>query len=249
LLAVALYVIAIVILVRVKPELAPEGAEAQSSRLKAMFTAWRPGLLFLLVIGGLYGGLFTAQEAAAVGTGFAFVFWLLSGRASWAGLFSAVRDAATTSATLYLLIIGANIFGAFLNLAGITDAVLSVIDPATTPAWLILVILVAMYLVLGSVFDTVAALIITVPFVVPIISALGYDLIWWGVVTLTLVEIGMITPPIGMNVFVMKSLVGKEVPISTIFKGVVPFLIADSIRLLLLILFPVITLWLPTVLR
>ncbi|ARP97893.1 TRAP transporter large permease subunit [Pseudorhodoplanes sinuspersici] len=249
LLAVSLYVIAISTLVRLKPELAPEGAETKTSRLKAMFIAWRPGLLFLLVIGGLYGGLFTAQEAAAVGTGFAFLFWLLSGRASWHGLFTAVRAAATTSATLYLLIVGANIFGAFLNLAGITNAVLSIIDPATTPAWLILVILVAMYLVLGSVFDTVAALIITVPFVVPIISALGYDLIWWGVVTLTLVEIGMITPPIGMNVFVMKSLVGKEVPISTIFKGVVPFLIADSIRLLLLILFPVITLWLPTVLR
>lgn len=249
LLAVALYVIAIVILVRVKPELAPEGAAATTSRLKAIFTAWRPGLLFLLVIGGLYGGIFTAQEAAAVGTGFAFVFWMLSGRASWAGLLAAVRDAATTSATLYLLIIGANIFGAFLNLAGITNAVLSIIDPATTPAWLILTILVVMYLVLGSVFDTVAALIITVPFVVPIITALGYDLIWWGIVTLTLVEIGMITPPIGMNVFVMKSLVGNEVPISTIFKGTGPFLVADSIRLLLLILFPIITLWLPTALR
>jgi C4-dicarboxylate transporter DctM subunit len=84
---------------------------------------------------------------------------------------------------------------------------------------------------------------------VPIISALGYDLIWWGVVTLTLVEIGMITPPIGMNVFVMKSLVGNEVPISTIFKGTAPFLAADSVRLLLLILFPMITLWLPSVLR
>jgi C4-dicarboxylate transporter DctM subunit len=249
LLAVALYVIAIAILVRVKPELAPEGAEAKTSRLKAALMAWRPGLLFLLVIGGLYGGVFTAQEAAAVGTGFAFVFWVSSGRASLAGLFAAVRDAATTSATLYLLIIGANIFGAFLNLAGITNAVLSIIDPATTPAWLILTILVVMYLVLGSVFDTVAALIITVPFVVPIISALGYDLIWWGVVTLTLVEIGMITPPIGMNVFVMKSLVGNEVPISTIFKGTAPFLAADSVRLLLLILFPMITLWLPSVLR
>ena len=249
LLAVALYVVAIVILVRLKPELAPEGAETTTSRLRALFIAWRPALLFLLVVGGLYGGFFTAQEAAAVGTGFVFVFWLLSGHASWARLLSAVRDAATTSATLYLLIIGANIFGAFINLAGITNAVLSIIDPATTPAWLILVILVVMYLVLGSVFDTVAALIITVPFVVPIISALEYDLIWWGVVTLTIVEIGMITPPIGMNVFVMKSLVGDQVPISTIFKGVIPFLLADSVRLLLLILFPMITLWLPTVLR
>jgi C4-dicarboxylate transporter DctM subunit len=208
-----------------------------------------PGLLFLMVVGGLYGGLFTAQEAAAVGTGFSFIFWLFSRNASWRSLLQVIRDAVTTSATPYLLIVGANIFGAFLNLAGVTNAVLSIIDPATTPVWLILVILVAMYLVLGSVFDTVAALIITVPFVVPIIAALGYDLVWWGVVTLTLVEIGMITPPIGMNVFVMKSLVGDEVSISTIFKGVAPFLLADSIRLLLLILFPIISLWLPALLR
>lgn len=250
LLATALYIITIVILVRLKPDLAPPPAATEVALpFNAVLGAWRPVLLFLLVIGGLYKGLFTTQEAAAVGTGFAFVFWLLSGNASWSGLFQAAREAVSTSATLYLLIIGATVFGAFLNLAGVTAAVLAVIDPATTPAWLAILILVVMYLVLGSVFDTVAALVVTVPFVIPIISAFGYDLIWWGIIVLSLVEIGMITPPIGMNVFVMKGLVGDEVSIRTIFMGAAPFLVADSLRLLLLICFPAITHWLPALLH
>ncbi|GEO86943.1 MULTISPECIES: TRAP transporter large permease subunit [Alphaproteobacteria] len=250
LLATLLYVVAILVYVRIRPDVAPlidDGREV--SPVRAILTAWRPILLFLCVIGGLYGGLFNAQEAAAAGTGFAFVFWLVSGRASVAGLLESIRDAVGTSAVLYIIIIGANIFGAYLNFAGVTNAVLSVIEPGVTPAWLILLILVIMYLILGSVFDTVAAIVVTVPFVIPIIVALDYDLIWWGVVTLTLVEIGMITPPVGMNVFVMKSQVGDEVSITTIFKGVVPFLMADGVRLFLLISFPIITLWLPAALR
>jgi tripartite ATP-independent transporter DctM subunit len=253
LLATALYVVAIIIQVRVKPELAeisgatdePAGAV---SPLRAVVSAWRPVLLFLLVVGGLYGGLFTTQEAAAVGAGFAFMFWLISGRASWEGLVQVGRDAVATSATLYLLIIGASVFGAFLNLAGITQAILAFIDPATTPGWLAITALVIMYLLLGSVFDTVAALVVTAPFVIPIVSAFHYDLIWWGIITLSLIEIGMIHPPVGMNVFVIKSVV-KDVDLTTIFKGVIPFLIADGIRLILLIVFPIITLWLPNLLR
>lgn len=249
LLATGLYVIAIAILVRIRPDLAALPPETETaSPLRAIASAWRPALLFLLVVGGLYGGLFTTQEAAAVGAGLAFVFWLFSGRASWDGLVQVSRDAIATSATLYLLIIGASIFGAFLNLAGITQAILSLIDPTTTPGWLAILLLVVMYLLLGSVFDTVAALVVTAPFVIPIVSTFGYDLIWWGIITLCLVEIGMIHPPVGMNVFVIKSVV-KDVSLTTIFKGVIPFLIADGVRLFLLIVFPMITLWLPKLLR
>lgn len=251
LLATLLYVFAVLVLVRLRPNLAPltDDDDAPVSPVRAILTAWRPILLFLSVVGGLYGGLFNVQEAAAAGTGFAFFFWLLSGRASARGLLRSIRDAVGTSAVLYTIIIGANIFGSYLTYAGVTNAILALIDPAVMPAWQILLILVIMYLILGSVFDTVAAMVVTVPFVIPIIVALNYDLIWWGVVTLTIIEIGMITPPVGMNVFVMKSLVGDEVPITTIFKGVAPFLVADGIRLFLLIAFPIITLWLPAVLR
>ena len=250
LLALTLYTIAVMILVRLRPSLAPPPDKSlRFAPFEALKRAWRPILLFACILGGLYGGIFTVQEAAAAGTGVAFVFFLLSGRASIAGLTGAIREAAGTAAGLFLLIVGANIFGAYLNLAGVTTAILSIIDPATMPAWVILSILVIMYLVLGSVFDTVAALVVTVPFVIPIILAMDLDLIWWGIVTLALVEIGMITPPIGMNVFVMKSLVRDEVSITTIFRGVIPFLAADMVRLILLITIPALTLWLPGILQ
>jgi len=248
--ALILYTFAVMILVRVRPDLAPPPDKSlRFAPFAALRRAWRPILLFACVLGGLYGGVFTVQEAAAAGTGFAFVFWLFSGQASVSGLLKAITEAAGTAAGLYLLIVGANIFGAYLNLAGVSRAILMIIDPTVMPAWLILTLLVVMYLVLGSIFDTVAALVVTVPFVIPIILAMDYDLIWWGVVTLALVEIGMITPPIGMNVFVMKSLVRDEVSITTIFRGVVPFLCADMVRLVLLITIPTLTLWLPVQLQ
>ena len=250
LLALFLYAVAVMVLVRLRPSLAPPPDKTLPfAPFMALKRAWRPIMLFVSVLGGLYGGIFTVQEAAAAGTGFSFVFWLLSGRASVGGLLRAISEAAGTAAGLYLLIVGANIFGAYLNLAGVTAAIVSIVDPATMPAWIILSVLVVMYLLLGSVFDTVAALVVTVPFVIPIIVAMEYDLIWWGIVTLALVEIGMITPPIGMNVFVMKSLVRDEVSITTIFRGVMPFLAADMVRLILLISLPALTLWLPGLLQ
>ena len=244
-LALALYVVSIMVQVRVRPALAPEPDPDQKfAPFRALLLAWRPTLLFLTVVGGLYGGVFTVQEAAAAGTGITFVFWLASGRANLAELGNALRGAIGTGAGLYLLIIGANIFGAYLNLAGVANVVVSIIDPDVLPQWAILVSLAVMYLVLGSVFDTVAALVVTVPFVIPIIAAMDLDLIWWGVITLTLVEIGMITPPIGMNVFVLKSVLGIKASITTIFRGVLPFLAADMVRLVLLMVFPAISLWL-----
>lgn len=246
LLATLLYVIAIFIYVRLVPGQAPEADAGRRLGLRAAaHRAGRPGALFAVVLGGLYGGLFTAQEAAAVGAGFAFLFWLWSGKASLAGLIEATRDAVSGSAVLYLILIGANTFGSFVNLSNAPAAILSAIDPEILPAWIILLLLVIMYLILGSIFDTVAALVITVPFVIPIIVALDGNLIWWGIVTLSLVEIGMITPPIGMNVFVLKGVLGGQVEIGAIFRGVVPFLLADLVRLFLLIAFPAISLWLP----
>lgn len=248
-LALVLYIISILIQVRLRPELAPapDGTETFAP-LRALRIAWRPIVLFLAVLGGLYGGVFTVQEAAAVGAGFSFVAWLVSGRASVAGLFEALREAAGTSAGLYLLVVGANIFGNHLNFAGMAQALAAVINPETMPVWAVLTLLAVMYLVLGSIFDSVAAVVITVPFVLPIILSMGLDPVWWGIVTLTLVEIGMITPPIGMNVFVMKAVVGNRVGLPTIFRGVMPFLAADSLRMVLLIAFPAISLWLGGVL-
>lgn len=244
-LAVVLYLISISIQVRIRPSIAPPSDNTEKFKpIRVLRMAWRPTIMFLLVLGGLYGGVFTAQEAAAVGLGFAFIAWLASGRASVAGLLEIVRDGVGTSAGLYLLIVGANIFGNYLNLAGVSQWLATAINPETQSTWVVLVLLTVMYLVLGSIFDSVAAVVITVPFVLPIILSMGLDPIWWGVVTLTFVEIGMITPPIGMNVFVMKAMVGNRIQLSTIFAGVMPFLAADFVRMILMISFPSISLWL-----
>ena len=154
-LALALYVASVLIQVRLRPDAAPVPDSSETfAPVYALRIAWRPITLFLAVLGGLYGGVFTVQEAAAVGAGFSFVAWLMSGRASVSGLFEALRDAAGTSAGLYLLIIGANIFGSHLNFAGMAQALEAVINPDTLPAWAVLTLLAIMYLVLGSIFDT-----------------------------------------------------------------------------------------------
>ena len=249
LLAAALYVVAIMISIRLRPELspAPSGFDTRMF-LRALLAAWRPILLFTLVLSGLYGGVFTTQEAAAVGAVLALVFALFSPEFTLRGFWNSLAEAAVNSAAIYVVVAGANMFAAYLTMTDITTTVLTVVDLNTTPYWLILLCIVIMYLILGSVFDTMAAVLVTAPFIIPLITAMGYDLIWWGIVMLSLVEIGMITPPIGMNVFVMQSVIAREVPLSTIFRGTVPFLMADVVRLLLLILFPIISLWLPGVL-
>lgn len=245
-LAVLLYSLAVVIAVRLRPDLAPEPDLSERFDLvRFLRLGWKPGLLFLTIFGGLYGGIFTVQEAAAVGCAIAFAFWLASGKASWRELGEALRGAAATSAGLYLLFIGATLFGSFLNVADVTTAMVALIDPATMPAWMIIGILVIMYLAIGSIFDAVAAMVVTVPFIVPVLVQMDVDLIWWGIVVLTLVEVGMITPPIGMNVFVMKGVVGDRVSLPTIFRGVLPFLAADAVRIALLLAFPALALWLP----
>lgn len=249
LLALSMYVIAIMIAVRLKPELAPNVDKFDwPYARKALIQAWRPTLLFLLVLGGLYGGIFTTQEAASVGAILAFFFAVTSPDFTWVKFKESLIDTAINSGAIYVIFMGANIFASFMSFSDVASLILDLVNLETTPHWLILLALVLIYLLLGTVFDTLAAVLVTTPLVVPLILGMGYDLIWWGVVTLSLVEIGMITPPLGMNVFVMRSVVGERLELATIFRGVVPFLLADLVRITLLVCFPIITLWLPSLL-
>lgn len=249
LLALTMYVLAIFVSVRLKPSLAPDVEEFNWPVARAaLIKAWRPVLLFALVLGGLYGGIFTTQEAASVGALLAFVFAISTKGFTLEKFKASLVDTAINAGAIYVIFIGANIFASFMSFTDIAQLVLSIIDIETMPKWLILFGLVVFYLLLGTVFDTLAAVLVTTPLVVPLILGMNYDLIWWGVVTLSLVEIGMITPPLGMNVFVMRSVVGDRLPLSTIFRGVTPFLVADLIRVILLTSFPIITMWLPSVL-
>lgn len=250
LLALCMYIIAIVITVRIKPELAPEPEKFDAAvARKSLINAWRPILLFTMVLGGLYGGIFTTQEAASVGAMLAFFFALATKDFNKQKFKDSLVDTAINSGAIYVIFIGANIFASFMSFSDVAGLILSLVDIATTPHWIILLALVIFYLLLGTVFDTLAAILVTTPLIVPLIVGMDYDLIWWGIVTLSLVEIGMITPPLGMNVFVMRSVVGERLQLTTIFKGVIPFLIADLFRVVLLVIFPAISLWLPEILK
>lgn len=248
--AMIMYIIAIMITVRIKPELTPtiEKFDWIIAR-KAMLQAWRPIILFILVLGGLYGGVFTTQEAASVGAVLALAFALMTKGFGWEKFKLSLIDTAINSGAIYIIFIGANIFAGFMSFSDVASLILGFVNIDTTPHWIILLCLVIFYLLLGTVFDTLAAVLVTTPLVVPLILGMDYDLIWWGVVTLSLVEIGMITPPLGMNVFVMRSVVGERLQLSSIFKGVTPFLLADIIRIGLLVSFPIISLWLPKILN
>jgi tripartite ATP-independent transporter DctM subunit len=206
--------------------------------------SWGVMALAIVVSGGIYSGIFTVNEAAAVGAAVAIAFTAMRGRLSRRVFFQNLKETAASTALIYLIIIGASIFSYAITLSHLPDIIVSSIEDLGLEPLMVILLLEAMYIVLGSIFDTVAAMVITLPFVFPLITGMGYDPIWWGVINVVVMEMGMITPPIGLNVFVMHGM-SKDIPLSTVYAGIWPFLISDVVRLLILTLFPVLTLWLP----
>jgi TRAP-type C4-dicarboxylate transport system permease large subunit len=156
----------------------------------------------------------------------------------------ALSGTAMSTAMIYVIIIGANIMTYFVTVTHMPNEVVTLISGLHLPTFVVLTILLVIYLLLGSIFDTVAAMLITLPFVLPLITDLGYSPVWWGIVNVVVIEIGMITPPIGLNVFVLHG-VAPDLQLSTIFRGILPFLLADIGRLIILVVFPILILWLP----
>jgi TRAP-type C4-dicarboxylate transport system permease large subunit len=197
-----------------------------------------------MVSGGIYGGVFTVSEAAAVGGALAFLFYLLGGRGSKRSLIEVLGDTAGTTSMLYVIIIGAATMSYFVTLSGAPGVAVAWIKAQGMPPIAVIGLLVLLFLVLGSIFDTTAGMVITLPFVYPLVVQLGYDPVWWGLIMIVLIEIGMITPPIGLNVFVLHGM-APELPMGTIYRGVLPVLIADGARVAVFILVPEVVLWLP----
>ncbi len=246
LLAVLLYMATIAIIARGRPGFLPKGPRfSHTERFGAVTQIWAPVLLFIFVIGGLYGGLFTPTEAGGVGAGGAFLLGLVRGRLNRAKIMDALLHATRTAAAVFTVLIGALLFGYFLTITGTPQKVSEFLTSFGLGRYGVLALILLMYLVLGCLMDAMAMIILTVPIVFPVITGLGFDPIWFGVIIVMTVELGLIHPPVGMNVFVIKSVVG-EVGFMTIFKGVIPFIAADLIRLCLLIAFPVIATWLPS---
>ena len=243
-LTITLYLAAIYVYVRIFPESAPLGdATGGSEIIRLIGRNWSTVLLVAAVAGGIYGGVFTVNEAAALGAILAFVFAIYRRKMTPRVFWRALTDTASTTAMIYTIMIGASVFNYFIVASHLPDSMTQGIIGSGWSNWVIIVVLMVVYLILGSVFDTIASMIITLPFVLPVILNMGYSPIWWGIINLVVVEIGVITPPIGLNVFVLHG-VAKQFSLSTIFKGIVPFLCADFVRLLLLLFFPVISLWL-----
>lgn len=241
-LAVGLHIVTIMILVRRNPTLAPEGDVLPwSEGWKALRNGWAAVLLMIVVTGGIYAGIFSVNESAAVGAFLAFVIAVARRRLSLSGFWAALRDTAATTSMIYLMIIGASIFTYSVTLSGLPEIIVNAIRDTGLPGIWVVILLMVMYLILGAIFDTISSMVITIPFVFPLILGYGYDPVWWGILTVMVIEIGMITPPIGMNVFVMKAML-PETKLGTIYAGVGPFILADIIRLAILIAFPALSL-------
>ena len=249
LLALLVNLLAIALVVRWKPELAPlSDPVASAEKWHALRDAAPVLVLMLAVFLGLYSGVFTVNEAASVAAVLALLFALLRGRLDWHSVWLGLRETASATAMIYTIIIGASVFSYFVTLARVPEALVAVIDALPISPLGIIVCLILAYLVLGAIFDEIAAMLITLPFVLPVIQKLGFDPVWWGIVNVVVVELGMIIPPIGIIVFVLHGL-APQVPIRTIYKGVMPFIAADLLLLALLVVFPGLVLWLPTLIR
>jgi C4-dicarboxylate transporter, DctM subunit len=246
LLAVTLYMATIGVIGLVRPRWLPSApVSTWPERLTALRDIWASLALFIFVIGGLYGGLFTPTEAGGMGAGGAFLIGLARRRLTRDDVLQALLQATRTAAAMFTVLIGAILFGYFLTVTQTPQNVTAFITGLGMGRYGVLVVIMGMYLVLGCLMDAMAMIILTVPIIFPVVTELGFDPVWFGVIIVMTVELGLIHPPVGMNVFVIKTVV-KDVSFSTIFKGVLPFVVTDLIRLAILILFPAIALWLPS---
>jgi tripartite ATP-independent transporter DctM subunit len=244
--AVLMYMGTITIIGRLQPGHLPAGKPAPwHERLGATRDVWATSLLFLFVIGGIYGGLFTATEAAGMGAAGAFIIGVVRRRLSGPDILRSLLEATRTTAAVFTVLIGAMLFSYFLTITQVPQKVTGFLTGLGIGSYGVLALIMIMYLVLGTLMDALAMIILTVPIVFPVIKELGFDPIWFGVIIVMVAELGLIHPPVGMNIFVIKSVV-EDVKISTIFYGVLPFILTDIVRLILLIAFPILALWLPS---
>jgi tripartite ATP-independent transporter DctM subunit len=254
LIATALYILAIAIVVRFRPELAPPGEVPSPAERRAAFLNVIPVLLIaVVVVGGIYGGVFTPTESAAVGCIATLAVGVLRGTLKVPELRESLLATAETTAMIFAILLGAEVFNAFLALSQAPDLLAMWIGEQDFPPYGVLLLLLLAYIVLGAVMDELAMILLTLPVFFPVVTALDFGLtteetaIWFGILVLVVVGIGLTAPPIGLNVFVISGL-AKDVPIAATYRGVLPFLAMDVIRLGLLVAFPALSLWLVGVL-
>jgi C4-dicarboxylate transporter, DctM subunit len=249
LIAVVLHGVTISLYTRWRPEDAPAGNRASmAERWQAVKESWQVIVLAFVVIGGMAIGMFTATEAAAVGAAVAFIFAIQRKSLTRDGIRSVLKGTASTAAMIYVLIIGASLFGYFAAVTQAPQALTDAVRSSGLPIWGAVAIIIAVFLVAGAVFDEVAAMVIAMPFILPLIKSWGFDPIWWGVINVVIIELGMLIPPLGMNVFVVHG-VAPQIGLTAIYRGVMPYIASNIVRLTILLLFPALCLWLPSVMK
>jgi C4-dicarboxylate transporter DctM subunit len=246
LLGILFYILAVVFVVTRNPALGPAGERSNwRERFMALRDVWTTLGLFIFVIGGIYAGMFTPTEASGMGAAGALLIAWRRGALRDGALMQVLRETTITTAKLFFILFGALIFSNFVNRAGLPDGLISIVNAFDLSPLGVIFIILLIYVLLGCVFESLSMILLTVPIFAPVVANLGFDLIWFGILVVVVTEISLITPPIGLNVFVLKGVL-KDVSVSTIFKGVTPFWVADIIRLILLAAVPSIALFLPS---
>ncbi|MDO9200758.1 MAG: TRAP transporter large permease [Hydrogenophaga sp.] len=249
LIAIVFHFFAILAYTQIRPRDAPLGPRVGAAeRWGAVRASWPVLVLTCTVVGGMALGVFTATESAAVGAVMAFGFAGMRGALRSSQLRSALLSTASTSAMIYVLIIGASLFGYFSAVTQAPQVLVGWVGEANVPVWVAMLALMVLFVIAGAIFDEVATMVISMPFVLPLVQSWGFDPIWWGVINVVIIEIGMLTPPLGMNVFVVKG-IAPQIPLPSIYRGVMPYILSNLCRLGLLLVFPPLVLWLPHLLK
>jgi tripartite ATP-independent transporter DctM subunit len=246
-LTIMLYIVVISVVAVSLKNMAPRAPkEAWIIRWRTLSKIWAVLVLFLAIIGGITFGVFTPTEGGGIGAIGALLFAIARRKMSWRIFYHSLAEAAETTAMIFTIAFGALVLNNFVNIAGLPTAIVDFIETLNISPLSVILVILLIYILLGTIIEGLAMIFLTVPIFVPVVEAMGFDLIWFGIIMVMVVEISLITPPIGLNVFVIKSML-PDVPLSKIFKGIVPFFAADIVRLLLVVFLPGLALWLPGV--
>jgi tripartite ATP-independent transporter DctM subunit len=244
----ALYIAVVLAVVRVRKDYAPAGSRLPwRERLAAMRQPWQFLALFIITIGGIYAGVFSPTEAASIGAFGAILLGVLGRQLSFASLMSAIENTVNVCGVLFVIIFGANLFSSFMVQTQLPQLLADQALAMNLSGPAVMVLIVIAYIVLGCFLEAIGMVLITVPVFLPLVQKFGYDPVWFGIIIVIVVEVGLIHPPVGMNLFVIQAH-APDIKITSIYRGIVPFLVAPLILIILMFWFPQIALWLPKLL-
>ena len=231
------------------PRAGPGGERsAWRERWAALKGVWAVAALFVFVMGGIYGGFFTATEGAGMGAFGAMVLALYRRALTWRALYHALVESARTTSMLFLILIGALMFAEFVNITTMPNDLVAFVRRFEVHPFAVVAAICIIYVLLGTAMEELSMVLLTIPVFLPVILQLGFDPVWFGILIVVVVEIGLISPPVGMNLFVLNTLL-PQVPTRTIFRGVMPFVVIDCVRLAILTAFPIISTLLPSYMK